>query len=316
MQKILNKIIWKNRFANIYFMWALNSKFIRGIILEYVSKMHYKYRLDFFYHVRKYINQYEGELRPGIVEFRFAGNRIKVPFTDKAYGGTFAILCHDIEVKETYVDLLDKFSCRLFYDIGANSGYHSLIVSSFGIKVVSFEPNEYCYIRYKSLFAENDFCTEWVQRAVGSQNGKMLLNYKEDETYLGFISDKKVGGYRSNEIDVVSLDSFTTKRQLPDLIKIDTEGSELKVLEGAILLIKSSSPFIILEFDYNLSDLSAIVNFLDDIEYKIVTIPLGKQSKYVTKENISTIVTDSANVLAFHQSFTLEIEEIISCKDL
>ena len=54
-----------------------------------------------------------------------------------------------------------------------------------------------------------------------------------------------------------------------DLIKIDVEGMDLSVLEGARQMIERFHPCIFIEhFDYRVSILKELESFLDQYEYK------------------------------------------------
>ena len=59
-----------------------------------------------------------------------------------------------------------------------------------------------------------------------------------------------------------------------DLIKIDTEGAEYSILQGAKSLLKKSSPKILLEYSNdNLSQFNLSIhdlnNLIEDLNYKI-----------------------------------------------
>ena len=51
----------------------------------------------------------------------------------------------------------------------------------------------------------------------------------------------------------ISLDDYRIENQIPrvDFIKIDVEGSEMNVLEGAKHLIETDNPTIVIESDTN-----------------------------------------------------------------
>jgi hypothetical protein len=57
------------------------------------------------------------------------------------WGLSLLVAGHDVEIKETYRYLLEERKPKLFFDIGANYGTHSLIFLTHGVRTISFEPN-------------------------------------------------------------------------------------------------------------------------------------------------------------------------------
>ena len=137
----------------------------------------------------------------------------------------------------------------VFVDIGANVGNHSLFAAKFlrPSKVIPFEPNPRAY----SLLIEN---------MLANQLGDIV-----DLTKLGVgVADKKAGGFAmedrqrnlggakmlegEGELEVHPGDDLL-KGEKPDMIKIDVEGMEMKVLKGLEKTIKKHKPIILAEID-------------------------------------------------------------------
>ena len=72
----------------------------------------------------------------------------------------------------------------------------------------------------------------------------------------GFVLKEQSGGIeefqeQTNVIDIFTLDSYSRLiGKSPDLIKIDVEGYQVKIVPGALETIRNSKPAIILEFDH------------------------------------------------------------------
>ena len=65
---------------------------------------------------------------------------------------------------------------------------------------------------------------------------------------MGAFASSQTGGFRGQvEVEGVSLDQLLARHQPPDLIKIDTEGAETLVLQGAEQLLRKHRPVIIVE---------------------------------------------------------------------
>lgn len=307
MQKIINKLLWRNRLAGYYFMPLMKIKFIRNGILKYLSGLKYEYRLDCFYHIRKYIKDYSGKIKPGINYISFNQIEIKVPYTDKGFGGAFAMILHEPEVKQTYLDLINHAGIRVCYDVGANDGFHSTLLASQGLTVYSFEPNNNCATTYFKLFKANNFETNWIQKGVSDKKGKLYLNFNKGETYLGFLNTEKVGEFENEEVEVITLDEFSKNHEPAELMKVDTEGFEYKVFIGAKQLIEQNQPFILFEqLESSSENWSDICAFFDKLKYKLITLPI-KDSGH----SLSEQTAPKGNVLAYHISKEGIIDEII-----
>lgn len=134
------------------------------------------------------------------------------------------------------------------YDIGAQAGYHTLLASRLTGRngmVYSFEPlprNHDMLIRHLSL--NEVFNVHPVRAAVSDQNGELCFD-PGPGFMAGHLSAE--GGLR---VKCFSLDSFVGSEDRvrpPDVIKIDVEGAELKVLEGARETLARHRPTIMID---------------------------------------------------------------------
>jgi len=145
-------------------------------------------------------------------------------------------------------------------DVGANLGAISVplarVLEDNGV-VHAFEPQRLIYYMLCGNVAiaslENVYCH---RLAVSEQPGGQieLPTYRLDKIVnIGAYQLEKtedtdfdgVATGSAEQVDVVSLDSFGLERL--DLLKIDVEGMELKVLEGAAKLIEQYRPAILFE---------------------------------------------------------------------
>jgi len=84
------------------------------------------------------------------------------------------------------------------------------------------------------------YSCETIYKAVGKEPGHLEINVAPDDPQLSSLlerSDLTAEGLKSEKrtIEVTTLDSIFAGKQLPakTLLKIDTEGNELAVLQGA-----------------------------------------------------------------------------------
>jgi FkbM family methyltransferase len=140
-------------------------------------------------------------------------------------------------------------------DAGANVGLFSLVAAEIvgpPGRVYAFEPRRWCYdllCRNRSL---NDLM--WLvtdNRALSERSGvSRFVEFRG--TWSGYSSFAPPSGIVSGnlvEVTCVSLDEAIPRDEWSRirLMKLDVEGSELRVLEGASELVASAHPDILLE---------------------------------------------------------------------
>lgn len=134
-----------------------------------------------------------------------------------------------------------------FYDVGANAGFFSLLaareVGSEG-KVYSFEPIEQNALDIQDQMSVNGFQNcEVIRAALSNYCGKASM-FMAGHSSMGYIkaADEKDDPGSQVSVEVTTLDRFAAIHEPADLIKIDVEGEEARVLEGANGLLASSRP--------------------------------------------------------------------------
>ena len=136
-----------------------------------------------------------------------------------------------------------------FVDCGANIGIWTLVAASAvgeEGKVYAFEPNPYTFEKLD----KNISLGTWESRvklfdaAVGSRN--INLPFQCDRSHN--VSSISTPSEASITVPVVTLDSILKDTRI-DGIKIDVEGFELEVLQGAETILKTCQPWLIVEFN-------------------------------------------------------------------
>ncbi len=126
----------------------------------------------------------------------------------------------------------------LAIDIGAHVGLWSKILVQKFDRVVAFEP-----MPPLRACLEKNVISDKIQvvpMALGNSHGSVCFDYDEAHTGATHIDTKKKGLIPLGKLDDFQLDNI-------GFIKIDTEGFELLVLEGAKETILRSNPVIIVE---------------------------------------------------------------------
>jgi FkbM family methyltransferase len=192
-----------------------------------------------------------------------------------------SVLGHEVEVKQTYLNLIRLRRPKLFFDIGANYGLHSIMFLLHGVPTVSFEPNPRCHEYFRKLARRNKVPCDIQPVALGAGEGSIEMSFPERETWLGStnpdIANRLVevhGPVIRLRVPQTTLDGFTQRDgRRPDLIKIDTEGSEAAILQGARSTLATCRPWVIFE-SWRGAGREGLLMFFEDLDYKICALPL------------------------------------------
>lgn len=134
----------------------------------------------------------------------------------------------------------------IFLDIGSNWGYFTLHVASnhSRLTVHAFEPLPATHRDLASCVAQAGLSglVTCHNLALSNADGEAFLQIP-DGLHSGLAEVSKSGG--ASRIVTRRLDSLGLPK--PDLIKMDVEGHELEVLNGAQETLKAARPFIIFE---------------------------------------------------------------------
>jgi FkbM family methyltransferase len=175
------------------------------------------------------------------------GVRVEFDLRDRIQG--MAFLTRDYEpalVRFVASKLTDG---GVFVDVGAHVGLVSLSAASrcrsAGVQVHAFEPEPANAAQFESNVSLNPDLDVVVNKlAVGADSGTVVLRRgTEDERAWGAIveeeGDREVGA-GDLEVECTSLSSYVEERGIAriTLLKVDVEGYEPKVLEGAESLLR------------------------------------------------------------------------------
>ncbi len=248
-------------------------------------------------------------LEPGEWIVEFYGRQVRVPLHPDSmwldWDSALSVLGHEPEIKETY-EALVRNACapRCVFDIGANYGLHSLLFLAHGVRVISFEPNPACREFLARLEILNGLQFSVEGTAVGSIDGTAELYFPDTNTWLGSIDPNRIQDLSREhelhcvEVPCISLDSYVRKSGLvPDVIKLDTEGSELQILEGANDTLESGKPILIFECWLN-SGREQLWRFLDRTGFAIVRLPLLSPDDAAPMELSAFLQSNESNFAA------------------
>jgi len=143
--------------------------------------------------------------------------------------------------------IIEHFNINTIYDIGANTGQYASELFELGYKgrIISFEPLSKAYTRLKNNSKRNSRWYIHDKCAIGNENGNIIINISKNSVSSSILpildshieSAKNSAYIDSEKVDVKTFDSIFQKYyHLKDksLLKIDTQGYESEVLDGAI----------------------------------------------------------------------------------
>lgn len=178
---------------------------------------------------------------------------------------------------------------RLFVDVGANIGACSMLMAANGHRVVAFEPVPQTFRALASAFAANNFAAgatvTLVNAAASASEGTSSIVSKRGNaghsvtTGRNQTADGGAGVFDQFDIVVTTLDDVV--REPVDVLKIDTQGHELKALLGARRLLGMHGVrAIAFEFAPSLmeatgerDDPAALLRLLEQANYSITGHP-------------------------------------------
>ena len=176
-------------------------------------------------------------------------------------------------LSQPYLRELKIIKDYLANNAGAHIGTVSIPLSNIYNQVLAFEPVKENYDLLEINIKLNNI--ENISTAnLGLSNKNTTAVLTQHDNNSGSYYMKEIENTNNEGFNIIKLDEFTFNISV-DFIKIDTEGSELYVLEGAYNTIVKYKPMIQIEtnhcsnkfFDY---DKQEIFNFMNKLNYKIL----------------------------------------------
>jgi len=155
--------------------------------------------------------------------------------------------------------------CSIFVDVGAHVGYYTIRMAKRCREVISFEPNPVNRRKLLKNIELNGLSNVKVYPyAAGEGRYKATLWLADAGSTMlpGFVAGESI------EVEVVPLDELVKEA---DVVKIDVEGYEWKVIQGMTKLLNTCKPALIIEHHdfrhYGIRDYPAIRAFLRGMGY-------------------------------------------------
>jgi FkbM family methyltransferase len=173
---------------------------------------------------------------------------------DKSTMKTFLVNCEN-STSAIICRLLENERI-IFVDIGANLGWYTLLVKSLNSnsKIFAFEPMNSVREKLFQNLRQNGFDDVRVEScALGSSSDiARLWSYSDNNGMHTLYPVKDWGAASGQEVRIEELNSYRdqfSQEELPILLKLDCEGSEMEVLKGATSVLEVNNTQIIMEIN-------------------------------------------------------------------
>jgi FkbM family methyltransferase len=248
--------------------------------------------------------------------FPYCGTRVHFP--PAAVG--FKVACEQGIFEADNVRILLGI-CRAdtcMFDVGGNLGLMAIPVlkSAVGCSVVSFEPSPNSLPSLRRTIAGAGFGNRWrlVEKAAGAKAGsaEFSLSSFGEGVYDGLKSTGRAAEVAKVTVEVTTLDTEWKKLGCPPVsaIKIDVEGSELAVIEGAAECLKATRPTIMIEWNaknlaaYDIEP-EALFGTIKSIGYSLYALPFLVEIETRSELKLHMLGTESFLLVPLHGSETL-----------
>lgn len=165
----------------------------------------------------------------------------------------FDNLANHIVASRDFVEEISKLpEAPVIVDVGANLGVTSMIASRMRplAAIIAFEPSPKAFRCLSKTFHYNEVKNcKLINKALGNKVGS--VSFVEAEFLAGSYLASEAAEASNVEVELTTLDTVVEEMKLArlDFIKIDVEGFELDVLQGASQTIQNFKPKMFMEFN-------------------------------------------------------------------
>ncbi len=200
---------------------------------------------------------------------------------------------------------------HLVIDVGANIGTHTIPlakkVTEAGL-VLAFEPQRQVFGYLAANVSLNNLLhVVTYQQALGSSPGQVRIPLRDPRLEFNFGGVNVEAAQDGESVDVLELDNLNIERC--KLIKIDVEGMERKVIEGAQGTIRRSRPVLFVET--TTVNHREVVEILRDFRYESwwhIASYYNRENFSNNSENIFSDIHPETNLLCFPKESAVSID--------
>jgi FkbM family methyltransferase len=198
------------------------------------------------------LRQLEGEtwMRPKRLAFPIRGRRIQHFRMARNY---------EPAIGEVFTRILRERDIKCFWDVGANIGFYSFLVKTAQphTQVEAFEPDAQNAALMRNTIEHNGIRGIVVNElALSDSVGVAQFSFDDVSGLTGCVSESdryslahtRYGCTRHDSVRTSTVDAIRSLRDHPvSLLKIDVEGHEVRVVEGALQTLADDKPAVVVE---------------------------------------------------------------------
>jgi FkbM family methyltransferase len=174
--------------------------------------------------------------------------------------------------------------CRDIVDVGANIGFFTVLGAKAlrGGRVLAVEPTGAAFARLVANAARNGVADRVIafNGAAAAAEGQFAMNVvpgREEYSSVGALVHPRVRGAPQvlETVPATTLDALVARHDLhPGIVKVDVEGAEHLVFEGARMLLERHRPVVISELAQPLlracgADARDIIRLFERLDYRV-----------------------------------------------
>jgi FkbM family methyltransferase len=178
------------------------------------------------------------------------------------------IVAGKYEEYETKLILRQVQDTAIAVDVGANIGYYTLLMAQKCKKVYAIEPDKENFEILKKNVEENKFTNVVILNVAAGEKKEKKYLIKDKNNYGNSHLNPSKSPFDKGDLQRISclrLDDILINEHKIDLIKLDTQGWEPQVVEGAKRIIKRDSPILFLEYTPSEYKNNKMIGFLKNV---------------------------------------------------
>ncbi len=179
---------------------------------------------------------------------------------------------------------------RVFWDIGAHFGYASLMFAALAGpegRVIAFEPNSFNLERFHMHLDRNPALHRQITTypvALSNQEGEVDFSLSPEVdwgpstgSHLGDafvpLDQTAYAQFTRTKVRAITIDASLARGEFPpaSIVKVDVEGAESFVLDGAMTYLNAHRPLMFIEI-HSVEAMLKVVQILDSLDYTIEII--------------------------------------------
>lgn len=190
-------------------------------------------------------------------------------------------------------EVLRKKESPVVIDVGANIGIHSISWCKANIHTIVYaiEPSKSTFQLLEKNIRDNDLTKRIfpLEKAAAAYPGTVNFYQSEDDAYSSLMNTKRKAVKEIYPVEVTTIDELIINQKINrvDLIKIDVEGLEESVIDGAMKSIMTLKPDLLVEILNINSNAEQTVNKLIRGGYKVYVFTEGTFKPFTSYNNRS-----------------------------